>query len=123
MLPAFPLLVNQTLTENVALSVGTESETVTVNAAAEGVMLPLLVGAGEHDPVQGDTEPAAERAQLHATDDSFARRGSGFDCTGFGNQHDRCGYYRDSGHSILQAVIFWATEPRDVLSDGRHYEH
>ena len=38
-LPAFPLLVNQTLTENVALSVGTESETVTVNAAAEGVML------------------------------------------------------------------------------------
>jgi hypothetical protein len=38
-LPAFHLVVNQTLTENETLSVGAENQTVTVNAASEGVML------------------------------------------------------------------------------------
>jgi hypothetical protein len=38
-LPAFHLVVNQILTENETLSIGAESQTVTVNAASEGVML------------------------------------------------------------------------------------
>src|SRR5215471_3295421 len=38
-LPTFQLLVNQTLTENVALSVGSTTEIVKVNAEQEGVML------------------------------------------------------------------------------------
>lgn len=38
-LPPFHLLVNQTLTENETLSLGTENETVTVNAGNVGVML------------------------------------------------------------------------------------
>lgn len=38
-LPIFHLVINQTLTENETLSVGTAAETVTVNAGIEGVML------------------------------------------------------------------------------------
>lgn len=38
-LPAFHLVVGQILTENATLVIGTQSETVTVNAADEGVML------------------------------------------------------------------------------------
>jgi len=38
-LPSFPVVVNQVLTENEVLSPGAVTDTVTVNAAAEGVML------------------------------------------------------------------------------------
>jgi Carboxypeptidase regulatory-like domain len=38
-LPVFHVVVDQTLTENETLSVGEENQTVTVNAAAEGVIL------------------------------------------------------------------------------------
>ena len=38
-LPAFPVVVNQVLTENEVMSPGAETEIVTVNAAAEGVVL------------------------------------------------------------------------------------
>ncbi|HEV2418011.1 MAG TPA: TonB-dependent receptor [Terriglobia bacterium] len=38
-LPAFPLSVNQTLTENVTLEVGASTQTVTVSAQSEGILI------------------------------------------------------------------------------------
>ncbi len=106
------------------MSPGAETEIVTVNAAAEGVVLE------RSSSELGNVIRSKEIQQLPLNGRNFtqllifvSRGNAGVDSAGLVNQHDGCRHQRNSGHKLLQAGVLRAAKPRDLLPDGRDREH
>jgi len=117
----FEMSVNQTVTENLTLELGSVSETVSVSAEAP------LVQQSSTNLGTVIAEQAVRELPLNGRNFTqlmiLARGKSGVDGARERHQLPGCGCDGHSGHAVFQAFAARSTEPVCAVLPGRHYKH